>query len=107
WDVNIDPAGETFTLTFSAYETMVNPGQLISIRHCQIGVKLHSPQRLSFSVSAFFSSGFAFLDRTGMLATQTAGYYFQGNPVDSVSARTDLVGPFNDSYIFWDQIGIL
>jgi hypothetical protein len=107
WEVNIDPAGETFTLTFSQYETMIDPGKLISIRDCQIGVKLHSPQGLSYSVSDFFYSGFAFLDRAGMLATQTAGYYFQGNPVVSVSARTDLAGPFNDSYIFSDQIGIV
>ena len=106
WDVNIDPSGQTFTLTFSAYETLVNPGQLISIKDCQIGVQLHSPQGLSFSVSDFFYSGYAFLDRAGMKATQTAGYYFQGNPVQSVSARTDLSGPFDDDYIFSDQIGV-
>ena len=106
WDVNIDPAGETFTLTFSAYETTVSPGQLIAVKDCQIGIKLHSPQGLSYSVGDFFYTGYAFLDSAGMVGTQTAGYYFQGNPVNSTSARSDLRGPFDDNYVFQDQIGL-
>lgn len=106
WAANIDPKGETFTLTFSAYETMVEPGQLIKVKDCQIAVQLHSPQGLSYSIGDFFYKGYAFLDRSGMTATQTAGYYFQGNPVDAVSARTDLRGAFDAEYLFQDTIGI-
>jgi hypothetical protein len=106
WEVDIAPDGQTFTLTFSEYEVILNPGQVIKVKDCQIGVKLHSPQGLSYSISDFFYSGFAFLDKPGMTATQTAGYYFQGNPIDSTSARTDLPGPFDADYVFTDQIGL-
>jgi len=107
WDVSIDPAGETFTLTFSAYEASLSPSQMVTVKDCQVGVKLHSPQGLSWAVDDFFYSGYAFLDSAGMTATQTAGYYFQGNPVDSSSARSNLTGPFDDSYVFSDQINLL
>jgi hypothetical protein len=106
WTVDVDPAGETFTLTFSEYETSVSPGKLISVKDCQVGIKLHSPQGLSYSIGSFFYSGYAFLDSHGMTGRQTAKYYFQGNPVDSVEARTDLSGPLDSEYVFSDQIPI-
>ncbi|RYG71765.1 DUF4360 domain-containing protein, partial [bacterium] len=40
WEANIDPAGETFTLTFSAYETSLAPTERLSVKDCQIGIKL-------------------------------------------------------------------
>jgi hypothetical protein len=106
WDASIDPSGETFTITFSQYETFLNPGQLISIKDCQIGVKLHSPHGLSFALASFYYSGYAFLDSSGMSATQTARYYFQGNPVNNTGGRTELVGPYDDAYVFQDDVGL-
>ena len=42
-----------------------------------------------------------------MSATQTAKYYFQGNPLPAVENRSTLSGPYDNSYIFSDQIGIV
>jgi hypothetical protein len=104
WEANIDPAGETFTMTFSQYETSLSPGQRISVKDCQLAVKLHSPQGLSYSISSFFYSGYAYLDSVGMSGRQTAKYYFQGNPIDGIEARTDLVGRFEDEYTYQDSV---
>jgi hypothetical protein len=107
WEANIDPAGETFTLTFSQYETSLSPGQRISVKDCQLGIKLHSPQGLSYSISSFFYSGYAYLDSVGMSGRQTAKYYFQGNPIDGLEARTDLVGRFDDAYTYEDSVPVV
>jgi hypothetical protein len=101
----ISTDGTTFVTTFSAYEVMVDPGQLISIKDCQLGIKLHTPQGFSFSVQSFFYQGFAFLE-PGVVGRQTANYYFAGDPVDAAEARTDLVGKYDDDYLFTDKIGV-
>ncbi len=106
WAVDLAPDGQVFTLTFSQYEATVNPRQAFSSKDCQIGIKLHSPNGLSYSVSEFFYSGYAFMDSPGMAASQSAKYYFQGNPVANAQARTALRGPYDDSYMFQDSVGI-
>ena len=40
-----------------------------------------------------------------MTAKQTAKYYWQGNPIPARELRSDMNGPFDDSYIFSDTIG--
>lgn len=107
WDAAISDDGQTFTLRFSQYETTIDRGQAISIKDCQLAIKLHSPQGLSYAVSSFYYSGYAFLDTNGMSAAQTAKYYFQGNPIASADNRSDLRGPLDKEYVFTDNIGTL
>ena len=105
WDASISDDGQTFTMRFSSYETTIDPGQAIAVKDCQLAIKLHSPQGLSYSVSNFYYSGYAFLDQAGMTAAQTAKYYFQGNPLASSENRSDLRGPLDKEYVFSDKIG--
>jgi hypothetical protein len=105
WDAAISDDGQTFTLRFSQYETTIDPGQAIAIKDCQLAIKLHSPQGLSYAVSSFYYSGYAFLDSNGMNAAQTAKYYFQGNPIASNENRSDLRGPLDKEYVFSDNVG--
>ena len=105
WDASISDDGQTFTMRFSSYETTIDPGQAIAVKDCQLAIKLHSPQGLSYSVSNFYYSGYAFLDQAGMTAAQTAKYYFQGNPLASSENRSDLRGPLDKEYVFSDAIG--
>ena len=42
-----------------------------------------------------------------MSASQTAKYYFQGNPIASAENRSDLRGPLDKEYVFNDAIGTL
>ena len=105
WDASISPDGQAFTVTFSQYEAMLNPGQAMQIKDCTLGIDFHSPSGLSFAVSDFYYQGYALLDSPGMTAKQSAKYYFMGNPVPARELRTDLVGPHDDSYLFQDTIG--
>ena len=104
WDAAISPDGQTFTVTFSQYEAIMNPGQAIVVKDCTLGIDFHSPSGLSVAVSDFYYQGYALLDSPGMTGRQTAKYYFMGNPVPAKELRTDLVGPHDDSYLFQDQI---
>ena len=105
WETSLSPDGQTFTTTFSAYEAMVDEKTMISVKDCLIAIKLHSPQGLSFSVSSFHYSGYAFLDE-GVSGRQLASYYFQGNPVDRDETRTELRGSYDDTYLFSDNIAL-
>lgn len=106
WEAGISPDGKAFTLTFNAYEAVVDPGQATSIKDCTISIDLQTPPGFSFSVSSFYYQGYADLDEPGMTAKQSAKYYFRGNPVPARELRTELSGPFSDSYMFSDHIGL-
>jgi hypothetical protein len=104
WDASISPDGQAFTITFSQYETQVSPGQALQVKDCTLAIDLHSPNGLSFAVSDFYYQGYSYLDSPGMTARQSAKYYFMGNPVPAREQRTDLAGPYDDSYLFQDSI---
>lgn len=105
WHTVISEDGKTFTTTFSAYEAMIEPSRAIAVKDCQLGITLHSPQGLSFAIDSFYYQGFAWLEQ-GMTGRQTANYYFMGNPLNHAELRTDLKGPYDDSYLFQDDVGI-
>ncbi len=106
WDAGISDDGKAFTLTFSGYEAIVEPGTAFSIKDCALSIDLKTPEGFSFSVSSFHYQGYTILDQSGMTAKQTAKYYFMGNPVPARELRSDMSGPYDDSYLFSDQIGI-
>ena len=107
WDAAISDDGKAFTVTFSSYEAIVEPGQSFSIKDCSLAIDLKTPNGLSFSISSFHYQGYAILDQPCMTARQTAKYYFMGNPVPARELRSDMVGPYDNSYVFSDQIGIV
>src|SRR6185369_343136 len=78
----------------------------MQIRDCTLGIDLHTPNGFSFSVGSFYYQGYALLDQGGMKAAQTAKYYFQGNPLPARENRSDMMGPWDNSYVFQDQIGV-
>lgn len=100
---SISPDGKTFTTTFSAFEATVNKNQSVAVKDCQLAIKLKSPSGFSYTVTEFYYQGYAYLEK-GQNARQIAAYYFQGNPVKAESARTELVGPYDDTYIFQDTV---
>jgi len=105
WNTELAEDGKTFTTTFSAYEAEVNALKAVDVKDCNLAIKLHSPQGLSYSVQSFYYQGYAFLE-PGVTGRQTANYYFQGNPVDSSGARTELKGEYDDDYLFQDNVAI-
>ena len=106
WEAAISEDGKAFTLTFSQYEALVEPGQLIAVKDCAIGIDLKTPSGFSFAVSGFHYQGYAILEKAGMTAKQSAKYYFMGNPVPAVEDRETLRGPYDNSYVFNDAVGV-
>jgi hypothetical protein len=106
WEAGISDDGQAFTVTFSGYEAVVEPGAAFSIKDCALAIDLKTPEGFSFSVSSFHYQGYAILDQPGMTAKQTAKYYFMGNPVPARELRSDMNGPYDSSYVFSDQIGV-
>ena len=95
--------GKTFTTTFSEFEAIVNKNQTTAVKDCQLAIKLKSPSGFSFTVTEFFYEGYAYLEK-GQKARQIAKYYFQGSPLQAEEARTEIVGPYDDTYTFYDTV---
>jgi hypothetical protein len=105
WDVGISDDGQTFTLAFSAYEAQVAAGQAVDMKDCTLDINLGSTGGLSYSVASFYYQGYILLDQ-GMSAQQTASYFFEHeNPHDQ--SRNNVGGPFDNSYLFTDDIGMM
>jgi hypothetical protein len=102
WDTSIAPDGKTFTTSFSAFETEVSRSQMVSVKDCQLNITLHSPQGLSFAVQDFYYGGYAFLE-DGVSFRQITSYYFSGSPNENAEARTELFGPYDDTFLFEDK----
>ena len=107
-NTSISADGQVFTMTFSSYDVNINPttpdAQIT--KNCQLAIKLHSPNGLSFAVTSFYYSGYAFLEQ-GVQASQWARYYFQGNPIPPTqSNRVQLTGPYDSDFVFKDDIKI-
>jgi hypothetical protein len=103
YDAEISRDGKTFDIVFHAYEAAVDPGSSFSVSDCNISIALKSPGGLSFAVKSFSFDGQAELDR-GVRASLTAKYYFQGNPMAAGETRQELIGPFDDTFVFADNV---
>ena len=106
WNAQIAEDGQSFLVTFQAYETTVFPGVAFSIKDCTLGINIKTPAGLSFAVTSFKHAGFAFLDKAGMTAKQTAKYYFMGNPLPARELSSTLTGPFDDVFVVSDEVAV-
>lgn len=109
WDVSIAPDGQVFTMTFASYEIKLSEADRSATKSldCDITVELKSPAGLSYAINSFYYAGYAFLE-DGVTANIAANYYFDG----LASARTRAAnktfkGPFDDSYVFKDEVTTL
>ena len=101
WDAQLSPDGQTFRLTFSMFEAEVDPKTAVSIKNCQLSIKLHSPQGMSYAVQDFYQAGYVYLEE-GVEALFLSNYYFQGNPSRNQQPETTFVGPKDDTYLIQD-----
>jgi hypothetical protein len=127
WTAGISPDGQTFTITFSQYETRVSPGQAQDVRDCQLDVSLIGTSPLTFAVGALYYQGYVALDRPGMEATQSAEYSFgpagliaglipgnaggiagaiAGAISGGVRSQNAMAGPTDRSFTYADTVNI-
>ncbi|MGA4994687.1 DUF4360 domain-containing protein [Nonomuraea bangladeshensis] len=104
WEAAISPDGKAFTITFSSYETVVEPGVDASNRECTLSLNVHTPPGSSLSTLKLSYQGYALMDQAGMTATQSASYNFRGAPVPAQSDRSPIPGPHDNAYVFSDRI---
>jgi hypothetical protein len=111
WSADISPDGQTFTLTLSAYEVKVSPGQLFDIKQCLINIGLRDPQGfpLSFVLGSIYYQGYGLLDTPGMRAARNTSYVFSTNGTTAPgfaasSRRSEIVGPHESSYLQADNV---
>jgi hypothetical protein len=103
WSTRISPDGLVFTTTFSAYEAVLGPTDTQVVKDCQLSIKLHSPNGMSYALASLSYSGFALLDE-GVVGEQQTSAYFQGQPLEGVATRTALVGPHDAEFVFKDDL---
>jgi hypothetical protein len=104
WDASISDDGSAFTITFANYETQVGPGQAFSIKDCSLGLDIRTGSGFTFAIDSFYYQGYSLLDSGGMSAKQTAKYYFMGNPANGPEFDKVMTGPYDDDYLFSDEI---
>jgi hypothetical protein len=103
WDTSISSDGKTFTTTFNKYIAEVSTSKSFDVKDCTLGIKLHSPQGLSFAIQKFEYSGYALLEK-GVNLRQVSTIYFQGNASEGAEGTTELVGPQDRTFVFSDQV---
>ncbi|MET0343625.1 MAG: DUF4360 domain-containing protein [Polyangiales bacterium] len=106
WHTAVAADGKSFSAHFSAYEVVINAQvpDLVRTRNCTLGINVHSPKGLSYSVKSMRLRGYAFLEQ-GVTASISTWYYFQGSPVPPTSSnRVGLVGPYDDDFVFRDDV---
>lgn len=127
WKAGISPDGQTFTITFNAYESRVSPGRSVDQKDCGIDVAIAGTQNLQFAIGTFYYQGYAFLEDRSMTATQSADYSFgpaglissfipgqaggiagaiAGMIPGGVSSRNVIRGPADESFTYADDVGI-
>jgi hypothetical protein len=110
WNAAVSDDGLAFTLTFSAYEVKVAPGQLVDVKQCVVNVAFRDVdgQPMSFSFGQVVHQGYAFLDRGGMRAARRTSYVFSANgkgiPGATPSQTANIPGPISDSWLQADDV---
>ncbi len=104
--VTPSPDGKAFTVTYSQFTAQVGAGaQPADFRkNCQLALNVHVPQGYTYAISGTDYRGFAHLER-GATASETANYYFQGEP-QSTRIRHNFTGPTDGDWQRTDTVGI-
>jgi len=93
---------KSFIVIFTAMQLLNPPGPAIKFKNCLASVRLHVPQGWQVSLATVNTRGFASL-ANDIRARQSSAYFFAGNPI-TTQAHSELVGPFEDDYIFTDDV---
>ncbi len=104
--VTVSPDSKAFTVAYSEFTAQVGVGAKPTDfrKNCQLGLNVHVPQGYTYAIASTDYRGFAHLER-GASASQTAHYYFQGEPQTS-RVRHNFTGPVEGNWQRTDHIGI-
>jgi hypothetical protein len=105
-DVTVSPDNTAFTVTYSQFMAQTGAGTKPTDfrKNCQLALNVHVPQGFTYAVAGADYRGFAHLER-GATGSQTANYYFQGEP-QTTRIRHDFTGPIDNDFQRTDSVGI-
>jgi hypothetical protein len=105
-DVQVSPDNKAFTVTYSQFTAQTGPGvgPTDFRKNCQLALNVHVPQGYTFAIAGTDYRGFAHLEN-GALGTETANYYFQGEP-QSTRIQHAFTGPVDSDWERTDAVGI-
>ena len=95
--VAVSPDRTAFTVSYSEYLAQVGVGTKPTDfrKNCQLGLDVHIPQGFTYAIAEADYRGFAHL-APGAIGSETASYYFQGNPLTTRAAHVFAGGPDTD-----------
>ncbi|KAJ3031798.1 hypothetical protein HDV00_008128 [Rhizophlyctis rosea] len=103
--VDVAKDGSYINVIFDQYYATVDATTAIDRKNCQLGVSLSIPSGYSYSITSVNYRGGVYLDK-GVTATQTATYFFAGNPVQATKA-TQWKGPMDyTDYVASDSFAL-
>jgi hypothetical protein len=104
--VAVSPDNTAFTVTYSDYLAQVGVGAKPTDlrKNCQLDLSVHVPQGFTYAIASADYRGFADL-ASGASATETANYYFQGDP-QTASISHPFSGPYEDSWEGVDSVPV-
>ncbi|MFI0486591.1 DUF4360 domain-containing protein [Actinomadura sp. 9N215] len=98
------PRRDDFTVTYADYLAQAggSSAPTDARKYCHIALKVHVPQGFTYAISSTTYRGYASL-QTGATATQSADYYFQGQPLARQYSQS-LNGPHRNSWASTDEV---
>jgi hypothetical protein len=117
WQAAISPDGQTFTVTFNAYEARISPGQASDLKECALDVALVGTGNLKFELGSFYYQGYVLLENPQQSAVESADYSFGPAGVISgligidiplpgeLHSQNGVNGPINQSFTLTDNVG--
>jgi hypothetical protein len=104
--VAVSPDNTAFTVTYSDYLAQVGVGAKPTdrYRNCQLNLSVHVPQGFTYAIASADYRGFADL-ASGATGTETANYYFQGDPQTTPSSHP-FNGPYEDNWEGVDSVPV-
>jgi hypothetical protein len=105
-EVTVSPDNKAFTVTYSAFTAQAGLGTKPTDfrRNCQLALNVHVPQGYTFAIAGADYRGYAHLE-SGAAGTETANYYFQGEP-QSTRIQHGFAGPMDSDWERTDSVGI-
>lgn len=105
-EIAVSPDNTAFTVTYSQYTAQVGVGAKPTDfrKNCQLGLNVHIPQGFTYAITEADYRGFAHLE-SGATATETANYYFQGEP-QTTRIKHSFAGWKDGDWQTADHVGI-
>jgi hypothetical protein len=104
--VTVSPDNQAFTVTYSQFTAQAGASTKPTDfrKNCQLALNVHVPQGYTYAIAGTDYRGFAHLER-GASATETASYYFQGEPRSTRIAHA-FAGPIDGDWQRTDSVAI-